>query len=358
MPSRGRSSAVFRGAQARLRVGALRLEVTRISRPADAGSGRTTIDPWLAGLLGGALASIALTLAGAHWLRSPRRRDDPPAPARRAPSIARFTVEKKKPLPPPPAVKAAEVRHEDGGPTAARHAGAEGELGKRNAPKRDTRAAPKAVRKSDKEIAASSGLLKALGAAGGGLSTVLEGTALGGDVKGALGHLTGATVADARGTGMGLRGIGAGGGGEAATIGIGGVGTRGKGGGLGGYGTGKGALKGKGEAAIADLGNALALDGDYDRELVRQVVRAHRAQLRFCYEDELTRHPELEGKIAARWVITGTGAVAESSVADSTLGDAEVERCLVERIRTWTFPRPKAGGEVVVTYPFLFKPNG
>jgi hypothetical protein len=30
----------------------------------------------------------------------------------------------------------------------------------------------------------------------------------------------------------------------------------------------------------------------------------------------------------------------------------------VSKVKTWTFPKPKGDGVVIVTYPFLFKPAG
>jgi hypothetical protein len=45
-------------------------------------------------------------------------------------------------------------------------------------------------------------------------------------------------------------------------------------------------------------------------------------------------------------------------VAQSTTGNEELGRCVASRVHTWVFPRLKGGGNVVVTYPFLFKQSG
>ncbi len=50
--------------------------------------------------------------------------------------------------------------------------------------------------------------------------------------------------------------------------------------------------------------------------------------------------------------------MASSEVAQATTDNTELERCVAGRVRGWVFPRPKGGGSVVVTYPFLFKPAG
>ena len=69
-------------------------------------------------------------------------------------------------------------------------------------------------------------------------------------------------------------------------------------------------------------------------------------------------HPELSGKVAIRFTIASEGNVVTSSVAQSTAGNAELEQCVASRVRGWQFPKPKGGGHVVVTYPFLFKQAG
>ena len=38
--------------------------------------------------------------------------------------------------------------------------------------------------------------------------------------------------------------------------------------------------------------------------------------------------------------------------------NAELEACVAGRVRAWEFPKPKGGGVVVVTYPFVFKQSG
>ena len=40
------------------------------------------------------------------------------------------------------------------------------------------------------------------------------------------------------------------------------------------------------------------------------------------------------------------------------MNNAELETCVAGRVRTWVFPKPKGGGVVVVTYPFIFQQAG
>jgi TonB family protein len=247
----------------------------------------------------------------------------------------------------------------DPGEAAPKAAGAEGQAGKRDAPVRNTRSAPRAIDPNDKEEIKNQGILAMLGKGQNtGLSTIFGKGGLGGDLKGAIGGITGNTVGDAHGFGgLGLKGTGPGGGGLGNTIGVGDVGTKGRGGGQGSFGSGVGGLGKKGSSDV-QISSSEAIIVGYDRELVRRVVHSHHAQLRYCYESELVRNPSMSGKVTVTWVIGTGGRVSQVSTASTTLGNAKVENCLNARVRSWTFPPPKGGGIAKITYPFVFKPSG
>lgn len=245
------------------------------------------------------------------------------------------------------------------GEQAEKRAGDEGKMGHKNmAAKKDAKSAPKAIDINAKEIVKNSALLRALGTSGG-LSTILGHGGLGGDMKGALGNMFGPTVGDAGGLGgLGLRGSMAGGGGFGNTIGIGEIGTKGRGGGLNGYGVGVGALGKKSGSDVAISSGNPVVEGSMDKELIRRVIHEHRNQVRYCYESELQRHPGLNGKVTIKFVIGPAGQVQKSGVDNSSLGNSAVENCIVARVYQWQFPKPKGGGIVQVSYPFLLKESG
>jgi FHA domain len=236
--------------------------------------------------------------------------------------------------------------------------GDEGKSGKRNAPERNTKSAPKAIDPNSKDQARLIAQ-KIFGGKGPNGMAVLFGTnGLGGALQAALGGIKGTTVGDAGGVlGMGLKGTGGGGGGTGNTLGIGSVGTKGVAGGQGSYGTGV-TLGGKKTADIAIAASDPEITGSIDRELIRRVVRSHLDQLKYCYEVQLTKNPKLSGKVAVKWVVTEQGTVSSSVVAQTTTGNNELDTCVAGRVLTWVFPKPKGGGVAVVTYPFIFKEPG
>ena len=171
--------------------------------------------------------------------------------------------------------------------------------------------------------------------------------------------------------GLGTRGGGVGGGGQAGGFGGLGVGTGTGGGGLGegtigtigrgssgqGYGRGAVRLKQKKVRRPKIVPGKPVVMGSLDRDIIRRVIRRHRKQVRYCYEKELQKAPTMEGRVQLKLVIGPDGSVLSAAIADTTLENAVVEQCIALKAKRWRFPAVKGGGRVVVTYPFLFKPE-
>ena len=187
--------------------------------------------------------------------------------------------------------------------------------------------------------------------------------AVGGDDEDVWGGLTGTEVGEAFGVGgLGLVGTGEGGGGTGeGTIGLGNTGLIGKGGGGGtgsGYGRGSGSGFGGRGKKVARVRQAKAtVKGSLDKDIIRRIVRAHINEIRYCYNQGLTKEPDLEGRVAVKFTIGGTGKVTDSEVATTSLDNEDVEDCIAKAVKRWKFPRPTGGGNVVVTYPFVLSPG-
>jgi TonB family protein len=158
------------------------------------------------------------------------------------------------------------------------------------------------------------------------------------------------------GVGLGARGPSLWGGGLSMnSVGLGALGTAGRDGGQGGYGEGVGGLGMRAHRDINISAGSPIIMGSLDKLIIRRVIKQHLAQIRYCYEKELTRSPGLFGKVATEFTISKDGDVTAASVSQSTLNNSEVEQCITSKIRTWVFPKPKGGGVVIVKYPFIFK---
>jgi hypothetical protein len=307
------------------------------------------------GVMAAAIAAVVMMFGMRFWSASvpPPRTVGEPEVIRPRPLVVRAAVKPNEAKVEEKSAPKNDGRR-DPGQAVARHIGEEGQAGSKNAPRRDARAQRKT---DDRALIANAGLLKALGGMG---SSNSFGVALEKGTVDAMGHLTGPRVADAHGEGgMGLKSLGGrGGGGDGSGLGLARIGTNGIGGGLANYGSGQGGLRGKENGEIGLGPGKPEVSGNIDPELIRKVVHDHRAQIRTCYETQLTNKPNLAGKLVSAWTINEAGTVTEVHTAESTLHDRTVEDCVASKIKTWRFPIPKGGGEAAVTYPFIFTPGG
>jgi len=231
--------------------------------------------------------------------------------------------------------------------------GEEGRIGEKTSKIANAQGTP--VKTIDEKIAISSGILGALTTGAQVNEKLFGGGALGPGMERNLGQVAGLSGVDQFGTsGLGTRGFGTGGGGNALTIG--GMGTRGRGGNPGNsYGMAQGTIGRKGRSEISAGGGSAVVMGALDRAVIDSHIRRNLAKIRWCYEKELAKNPSLYGRIVINFTISGTGAVSQSKVNRTTMGNETVESCVSNQIRTISFPPPRGGGIVIVNYPFVFK---
>lgn len=93
--------------------------------------------------------------------------------------------------------------------------------------------------------------------------------------------------------------------------------------------------------------------GTLPAEVIRDTVREAVPFIRFCFEWQLERHPELEGRVTMRWTIQPDGTVTDAGVLEDALGDETVLQCFRGVVGRLEFPPPEGGGSVTVHYPFV-----
>lgn len=129
-----------------------------------------------------------------------------------------------------------------------------------------------------------------------------------------------------------------------------------------GYGKGERAkVKGQGGKFVpfvsGDL-NGSSVDEGLTKDEVGEVIHRHLSEVRYCYESAMIRTPNIEGKLMTGFVISSTGIVKSSEIKSSTLPDPRLDDCILRRLVTWQFPKPRGGVDVAVSYPFIFKTLG
>jgi TonB family protein len=265
-------------------------------------------------------------------------------------------------------------KNEEQGGKGKRHKGEEGKMGKKTSKNKEglyglkgpkDNPDPHLAKKLAEEQAKNAGILGVLKMTEGSHIASIFGrdTALGNDASDVLGGLIGNAIGEAYGVGgLGLVGTGSGGGGTGeGTIGLGNLGTIGKGGGGGngsGYGRGAGGLGGRRAKAPDVIPGQANVRGSLDKEIIRRIIRRHINEIKYCYEQELTKKPDLGGRIMVQFTIAASGQVIASVLQNSTMGNARVENCTVQAVKRWEFPKPLGGGIVIVSYPFVLTPAG
>ena len=141
--------------------------------------------------------------------------------------------------------------------------------------------------------------------------------------------------------------------GKADQGGVGGRGTAGAGAGGGSGGVGRAQVRIAAPAPVAGGGDAAA-EGRTAGALMG-VVQRHAAAVRFCYNRLLTKKPGASGQIVIRLTVAADGGVSEASVVRSTLGDAELDGCVLGQAREWRFP-PSTEPKFTFDVPFVFTP--
>ena len=270
---------------------------------------------------------------------------------------------------PPEPEKKPKKKKADG--AGAKAKGKESKMGKKNKKVvKDRRAgqikknkdatAPIDLKKAEEDVMkelSKDSLLSMLGKNTGNTSKLMSAVGAGGDDKNAMGGLIGSKTGDSGGGGgLGLKGVGgSGGGGTGGTIGLADFGNgykRGRGRKWGG-----GKLRRKKKPVLRLRTGKPKVFGSLDKEIIRRVIHSRRSQFKYCYEKELSKYPNLNGKIEVFFIISGNGRVLSSKIQKTSMNNDNVEGCVKNRVRYLRFPAPKGGGEVHVTYPFFFKPS-
>ncbi|MDP2631882.1 MAG: AgmX/PglI C-terminal domain-containing protein [Candidatus Uhrbacteria bacterium] len=207
-------------------------------------------------------------------------------------------------------------------------------------------------RELDKEIKENAGVLGGL-RDGSEFDGVFGSIRFDADLTSGIGGLIGAKGTQIGSGGLGSKSSGLGGGGTAE--GLGGLGTKGRSDGSSGYGSGLGSRNyGLGGGMV---GGDPIIMGALDKSLIDAVIKRHMNQIRYCYQRELEKDPELGGKVVTKFVIAKNGSVSKAETSSSTMNDPTVESCIAGEFRKLQFPKPNGGGIVVVNYPLIFAPG-
>lgn len=110
-----------------------------------------------------------------------------------------------------------------------------------------------------------------------------------------------------------------------------------------------------GDAGVGLIEDEAEVSGGLDRDIIAEHIKRQIGHILACYDRQLAAKKDLGGKVSVKFTISGTGSVETQNITETTMKDATVEGCILNRVAKWTFPAPNGGTKVIVTYPFLFK---
>lgn len=89
-------------------------------------------------------------------------------------------------------------------------------------------------------------------------------------------------------------------------------------------------------------------------EYIDEMIVSRQSQLQKCWLGRLKDNPSLKGQVLLQFEITRRGRVKDLRVADSTLEDETLKKCVVSVIERISF-RPYKGQEISLSYPINFE---
>lgn len=86
-----------------------------------------------------------------------------------------------------------------------------------------------------------------------------------------------------------------------------------------------------------------------EQAAIAKALRKHSRDIKRCYNKALRRNPDTHGRVEMAWTVED-GGVTNARVRSNTTDDAELGRCISEKMADWTFP-PELSGDII--YPFI-----
>ncbi len=94
--------------------------------------------------------------------------------------------------------------------------------------------------------------------------------------------------------------------------------------------------------------------GKLSPQQIVDTVQSKVKEVKACFDANHVKETPA-GIIEVAVVVSAAGAVKEATVKSSTMKAPKLDQCVVDRLKTWTFPKPEGNGEAAFVYPFAFK---
>ncbi len=109
-----------------------------------------------------------------------------------------------------------------------------------------------------------------------------------------------------------------------------------------------------GYALVYPIEETLRVEGQLNRDAVRELMLQRRFELQQCYQQVLDKDPTARGEIAMQFTIANNGRVIAAVARQNTLNHKPLEACIFNKIRAWTFKDHVKSKLAVVKIDVLF----
>lgn len=95
------------------------------------------------------------------------------------------------------------------------------------------------------------------------------------------------------------------------------------------------------------------ISGGLDRDIIRRKAKDHASDVQGCVPKALAQNPALSELLSIELTIDAKGSVSEAQASeDSPFTLSEVERCVLELAKDWSFPPADNGEDTTATLEF------
>lgn len=116
-----------------------------------------------------------------------------------------------------------------------------------------------------------------------------------------------------------------------------------------------GSIDGGLDAGAPDAGAAAQREAE--REALLEVVHRNTWEIHRCYTNALKDAPGLKGMLRVAWTVDANGRVPDARIDETNLDDANLQACVLERVRAWRFPKPADGTLKKLTWKWTLDPK-
>jgi hypothetical protein len=102
--------------------------------------------------------------------------------------------------------------------------------------------------------------------------------------------------------------------------------------------------------AVSSTLMAQGMDGKPYKAKMKQNIHLFQS----CFTEALKLDSQLSGKVVLDWDVDDKGKVVRAAVKKSEIEDYVMEKCLIEKLKSLSFPPASKGLVATVQYPLVF----